>query len=136
MNTATVAFLIIAATFFLTDLIFRIIPNLIVIPAIGLGIFMTGHWVWVLLMIIPGLMLVGPQAFKTQNTAFIRWNGGDIKLFMMAGAFIGWLALPVLGVTLLFIKFYRFILRTTKPLPVAPFMFPASVLTLATIRIP
>lgn len=129
-------FLFLSAQLAVADFRHHLVPDWIVVPGIIAGVFMTHNWLWAAAMLIPGIFLVGYEAWRSLNMDLVRWHGGDIKLGIMAGAFCGWKAFVILLFTVCFIKSFRFVFDNQKPLPVAPFMFVASLLTLATIRIP
>lgn len=113
----TIALLLILLCFAVLDIRYKKIPNIAVIPAIVLGIVLTGYW-------LPALVM-----FILTTLIYIRyyWHGGDVKLFTMLGAFIGGYALIVLVSTLVLIYLFRIIRDYKLALPVAPFVFVSTV---------
>ncbi len=97
--------------FCITDIRYYKIPNVVVLPAILLGCILTGHWLPALIMLIVGAYLYEKEIFC----------GGDVKLLMLAGAFMGWLALPAFILSRLFILSYRYLKQNQEMLPYAPF---------------
>jgi len=116
-------FLLIAFILAVCDYRNLTIPNLIVIPAIAYGIYITGNWVSVIC-----IFLIGTELYRKN-----RICGGDLKLFMMAGAFTGWLSIPIILSTILFIKLFRKVASFHNVLPVAPFFFINSLFVLLTV---
>lgn len=122
-------FLIILLLFAILDLVEKRVPNLAVIPAIGIGIYLTGNWLPALIMFCLGA-LIYQEGY---------WRGGDVKLLAMIGAFLGYPALSILIVTFSLIKLFRLLRDYRLALPVAPFMFVATIGTLGLltfVRIP
>lgn len=104
------------------DLYQKRLPNLIVIPAALIACV----WLKTYNPTITAFLL-GCLIYKKDMLA-----GGDVKLFIMVTAFLGWIGLLALPITILFIKLYRKIRGNYAPLPVAPFMFFVSILTAIT----
>ena len=125
----TLAFLSILLLFAILDICLNKIPNLAVIPAIGIGIYLTGNWLPALIMFCLGA-LIYQEGY---------WRGGDVKLLAMIGAFFGFPALLVLPITFIFIFLFRTLRDYRLALPVAPFLFVATIGTLGLltfVRIP
>lgn len=101
------------------------IPNIIVLPAIACGIFLTGNWLAAIAMFIFG------AAIYKQNI----WRGGDVKLMALFGAFMGWPAVFILPITIGLIYTFRIIFRINEALPVTPFSFVAMLPFVVTIGI-
>lgn len=99
------------------DAKFRHISNMIVLPAtfIAAVCLNTGLSVGV-------TFLIGIWIYSKNKLA-----GGDIKLFIMCSAFLGWAGLVIYPLTILGIKLYRKIRDNYVPLAVAPFMTAASI---------
>lgn len=97
-----------------TDLKEYKIPNLIVLPAIVIGCALTGFWLQTLISFFTIFLLC-------EYSQIIRWTGGDIKLFAMIAAFIGWLFIPIFFVTYFFTKVYWFFMSYRMGFPLAPF---------------
>ena len=99
------------------DVKFRHISNMIVLPAtfIAAVCLNTGLAVGV-------TFLIGIWIYSKNKLA-----GGDIKLFIMCSAFLGWAGLAIYPLTILGIKLYRKIRDNYVPLAVAPFMTAASI---------
>ena len=95
----------------------RHIPNIIVIPATIIAMITLKTY-----MAVGVAFLIGLWVYSKQKVA-----GGDIKLYIMCSAFLGWAGLLVLPLALLLIKLYRKIRDNYAPLAVAPFVFVASV---------
>ena len=107
------------------DIYQRRLPNLIVLPAIVLGIVMKQQGIPVVLCFLIGLWI-----YKKNY-----WAGGDIKLFIMATAFLGWFGLGIVPLTALFLMGFRKLRNYHYPLPVAPFMTVASVVIVIAERL-
>ena len=99
------------------DVKFRHISNMIVLPAtfIAAVCLNTGLAVGV-------TFLIGIWIYSKNKLA-----GGDIKLFIMCSAFLGWAGLAIYPLTILGIKLYRKIRDNYAPLAVAPFITAVSV---------
>lgn len=110
-------FLIILTVLTIIDYHYFKIPNLIVLPAIGLGIWLTGNW-------LSAFVMFGLTALIYKEN---WWRGGDVKLMTFIGAFLGIKALFIFALTLIFIYLYRIIKNYTNPLPVTPFSFIAVI---------
>lgn len=115
----TLYFLIILFLFAILDIHIRMIPNIAVLPAIAVGIYLTGNW-------LPALIMFSLGAFIYSKEI---WRGGDVKLLTMIGAFIGYPAIAVLIVTFALIKLFRTLRDYRLALPVVPFMFVATIVT-------
>lgn len=112
-----VLFIILMIVLSYTDIRRRFIPNIVVIPAIVIGCYLTGNWLWA------GLMLtVGVTLFKKG-----KFCGGDGKLLAMMGAFIGIWAIPTALIGMGLLRAYRDIVLEFGALPVAPFLFAGSM---------
>lgn len=112
------------------DFKWYVLPNVIILPAIAICALITGNWQWALVMFAIGAALFGFQwtcpncgHVEEHKHAYSLHRGGDVKLFALLGAMIGWKALIVgiLGYACLFI--YRIIRDIHTSLPVTPFMF-------------
>jgi len=89
------------------------IPNLIVLPAILFGIYLTGNWHFAL-----ALFIIGASLFNMN-----RLCGGDLKLAVMVGAFMGGYSLPILLVAVILVLGVNRYLRFREPLmPFTPFV--------------
>ena len=100
------------AFFCFTDILYYVIPNWVVLPAIIIGGILTGNWIPAIIM-----FLIGALLFKKEKMA-----GGDVKLMAMAGAFLGMWALPAFIVSRLLVYSYRCIKKYNGVLPYAPFI--------------
>jgi len=94
------------------------VPNWIVLPAIGIGIYYTHLWREALLLFCISALLF--------NRGF--WRGGDVKLMAFIGSFLGLKALGVLALSILVIACYRLLLRYKEALPVTPFALASALL--------
>ena len=113
------------------------IPNLIVIPAIFIGVATTGNWHWALIMYIFGTILscYNPDKKKFEMNDSLEMEpgehmiyGGDVKLFAMIGAFMGIRSLAIVFTAYAFIFIYRLGKRIFyAPLPLTPFAMVASL---------
>ena len=101
-----------------------IIPNIIVLPAIAIGIYLTGNWQAALL-----IFMVGVFMYNFNNSKNL-WAGGDVKLMTMIGAFLGFYVIPIIALTFGFIKIYRWRMKIVTPIAVAPLSFFVSLLFL------
>jgi len=100
-----------------------IIPHSLVIPAIVLGIFMTGAWEWAIIMFIVGVLFYGCFYDHRYN---LRISGGDVKLLAMLGAFMALKSLYIFALALLIVLTYRWLKKCWhKPLPFTPFVLVA-----------
>lgn len=115
-----IAFFSLVGIIAIIDFYRHIIPNWIVIPGIIMGIIATGYWHYALIMFLTGALFF----YRS------RMCGGDVKLFTMAGAFLGFLSIPVFVLTLVQIRLYRIIKQIQIPLPITPFMLMCSILTI------
>lgn len=111
--------LLILLCFAILDIRTRMIPNIVVLPAIALGIYLTGHWLGALMMFFLGALIYSKNI----------WRGGDVKLLTMVGAFIGLPAVFVLIGTFILIYLFRFFRDYHLALPVAPFVLIATLAT-------
>lgn len=118
-------FIAILAVLALIDYFSFKIPNLIILPAIGYGIYLTGNWLAALIM-----FALAAVVFKHSF-----WRGGDVKLMCLIGAFMGLPAILILPMTLCLIYAFRITFRFNKVLPVTPFSFVAALPFIATIGI-
>lgn len=97
------------------------IPNIIVLPAIALGlVYSPGNWPWAL-----GMFILGTVMFYAHLMA-----GGDVKLLAMGGAFFGWVVFPSYLISRLLLWVYRKWRAVTSPLPYTPFFFLSSAITI------
>ena len=110
------------AIFSYTDIREFIIPNVLLFPALLMGSTMTGN----IVQPIAAFSLIALCAWKKA----LGWAGGDIKLFAMIAAFVGWLFLPILAMTIFLEKYYRYKTNDRNGLPLAPFSSVATVLIL------
>ena len=115
-----IIFMIIMLVLAITDYIYWYIPNYLVLPAIVVGCFLTGNW-------LPAIIVFTLGACLYNNK---YWRGGDVKLITMVAAFLGWLSFPILCATWALIKLFRLVRDNYQPLPVTPFMFLISLLTI------
>lgn len=105
------------------------IENFIVLPAIALGIYLTGNWHYAAITYL--LLTLFHYDEDLNKKGILKWGGGDVKLFTMIAAFMGWFVLPIVVLTLMFIKLYRatqYVFYAS--LPVAPFALMASLMFL------
>ena len=109
-------FILLMLYFCVTDLKYFRISNWVVLPAIALGIYLTGNW-------LPALVMFSLGAILFNNKQFA---GGDVKLLTMVGVFLGWYALLVYILSALFIRYFR-ARGNYGALPYAPFLFVASL---------
>ena len=121
MSIAILILLLCILTF--TDIKEYRLPNVIIFPAIVLGCILTSHY-------IPMLIAFLSVALLTKDSKYLRWSGGDVKLFALIASFIGWMFIPVLIMTNILLKIYRELTNSRLGLPLAPF---ASVSTLIVI---
>lgn len=112
-----VLFISLGSVLCVTDLVGRRIPNVIVLPAILLGIVINGHILWVCLMAILGILLYQEKF----------WAGGDVKIVMMLGAFLGQRSVIVFCLSILAVLLGRI---SKKQQPYAPYAFLTGVLFL------
>ena len=106
------------ATLAVIDGKFKVVPNVIVLPAIGYTIWQTGNWEWAIIM-----FCIGALVYERK-----RWGGGDVKLMMLGGAVFGWHSIIAVGLMWQLLYLYR--LKTgAGSLPVGPFFGISSVLT-------
>lgn len=103
--------------FCITDLKYFHISNWVVLPAIALGVYLTGNW-------FPALVMFGIGALLFQGGDLA---GGDVKLMAMTGAFTGVWALPAFILSRIFVYLYRIVKKETRVLPYAPFFTLASI---------
>ena len=98
------------------DYRYRIIPDAITLPGIGLAIMLTPS----LPVSIAGVLVAGClMAFVAD---FLDAGGGDVKLVAMIGAFLGIIStLASLGLALAFM-IAAFQISHKKSLPFAPFL--------------
>jgi len=110
----------------------EIIPNWIVLSAIGIGLYITHNFHWALTMFLAGVVLMKeeldcPKCDYVGNTMLSFWHGGDVKLMTLLGVFFGWQAMPIFLLTILGIYLYRKQNNYQGVLPVAPFVLLASM---------
>lgn len=118
-------FLSLLILFTVTDIKWFFIPNLIVLPFILLGGYLTNNWLWgVVLFLIGSLMFIRK-----------RWRGGDVKLIALTGMFLGGWAVVVFFLSTTILYLYRLLMNKRDELPYAPFLFVSSLLTIGTIRL-
>ncbi len=111
------------------------IPNIIVIPGIICGLCLTGYWLPTLSMLALGMCIFRyPRPVYMPIKKHRRWGGGDVKLMMMAGAFLGWLAIPIMVLTLLMTRIVKKFKVSGRLMPsdrngiaVAPYALAASI---------
>jgi Flp pilus assembly protein protease CpaA len=118
-------FIILMFVLAITDYLHWHIPNLIVLPAIIIGCFLTDNWLWALVTFI-----LASGLYKKRF-----WRGGDVKLITMVASFLGLVALPIFGATWSLIKLFRIVGDNYQPLPVAPFMFLATIWTIGLLQL-
>lgn len=100
-----------------TDIKRYYVPNIVVLPGIALGIYLTGNWLSPIIM-----FCIGAWLFQTK-----RIEGGDVKVFAMIGAFIEYKALPMLIIAYTLTYFYRRVYNIRTNLPFMPFLTIASL---------
>jgi leader peptidase (prepilin peptidase) / N-methyltransferase len=103
-----------------TDMKHLTISNWVVLPAIIIGVAMTGYWLTALIMGWIGIWL-----YKRE-----RICGGDVKLLAMLGAFLSWKAFFVFALSRGLVYLYRKIKNYNGLLPYTPFVAGACVLLL------
>lgn len=94
------------------------ILNIMVYPAILVGVLYTGFFLQTISAFIVMALLLKD---KEKQWGLLRWSGGDVKLFLLIAAFKGWLFLPAIIGTELLIRLYRLKFNHHNVLPVAPF---------------
>lgn len=102
------------------------IYNWIIFPAIGVGCYLTGYWIWAVVTFLAlSYITFEPEL---NPCGLKRWGGGDVKLFTMIAAFIGGWVIAVLILSELLQKAY-FGLRigAFSAVPVAPFALIATL---------
>lgn len=109
--------LILLLLFTITDIKWFYIPNLIVLPAILIGGFLTKNWLYGALLFMMGAYLYEKKL----------WRGGDVKLVSMIGMFLGVLAIPIMFTGLVLTKLFRKLCDYRDNLPVAPFLLIATI---------
>jgi len=131
VNMAKAIFIMLMATLALIDWRTMRIHNWIVLPAIGLGVYLTSNWHWALATYVGIALLYHDTELNPRG--IISLGGGDVKLFTMIAAYLGIFVVPIFVFTLLLVKAYRtarYIFY--EPLPVAPFALLVSICFLAT----
>jgi hypothetical protein len=127
MNPVIAIFLIVMLITTFTDIKYRLVFNWLLYPAIFMVLCLTFNWidVFVCFFVVAALIKSG----------FLKWFecGGDVKVMMFVAACFGWIFVPVLLLTRFLVILYRRIykLNAWYKLPVTPFAFTASVITLA-----
>ncbi len=146
----TIALLVILLCFAILDILYKKIPNILVLPLIIIGIyFIHSNFVPALIMLAIGASLFGyinqcphcktelicPKCGYVERhiTPLSFWRAGDIKMVTCIGAFIGFMAIPVFLISLILNKIFRRITRNNEPLAYAPFLFVSTVITQGTI---
>ena len=119
-----IIFMMIMILLVITDYLYWHIPNFIVLPAIILGCLLTKNWLPATIMFALGACLYNKK----------YWRGGDVKLITMVASFLGWMALAIFGATWTLIKLFRIARDNYQPLPVAPFMFLATLGTIGLLQ--
>src|SRR3990167_6694423 len=97
-------FILILLTLAIIDYLYFKIPNLIILPAVAIGIYLTGNWLSALIM-----FFLSAYIYK-----YNWWRGGDVKLMALIGAFLGMRAIIILPFTLILLYLYRIIFKKTK----------------------
>lgn len=120
----SVLLIILLVTIAIMDVKMFRIMNVIVYPAIGIALFHTGYWIETLTAFTVMALLLKDEEKKW---GLLNWCGGDVKLFMLIAAFKGWLFIPVLIGTELFIRLYRWSSNYKFGLPVTPFCLASSI---------
>lgn len=113
---ALVVFIALMAVLCVLDCKFRVVPNLIVIPAMTVATIAFKTY-------IPVLMTFG-LAMLIYNRGF--WCGGDVKLATMVSAFMGFPGFVAVCLSTLLVKIYGDI-KNTHFIPTAPFMLVAVI---------
>jgi Flp pilus assembly protein protease CpaA len=105
-----VAIILILALLSYFDIRYRIVPNVVTIPMIAFGIYLTGNWMW------------AGVAFSVMAMAYREkiFCGGDVKLMTMLAAFIGAGVVIPFFISLFFLGMFRCIKR--MPVPYTPFL--------------
>jgi prepilin signal peptidase PulO-like enzyme (type II secretory pathway) len=102
------------------------IPNLIVLPCILIGGYLTNNWLWMGI-----LFLIGALMFNRN-----KWGGGDVKLLALIGGFMGGWAILSMAISIILLRLYRtFMNKKDERLPYAPFLFVSSILTIGTTKL-
>lgn len=108
----TYIFILLMAFFCFTDILFYKISNWVILPAIIFGGLLIGNWIPAIIM-----FLIGALLFNKEKMA-----GGDVKLMMMTGVFLGVWALPAFILSRCFVWIYRIIKKENGVLPYTPFI--------------
>ncbi|MCD6346467.1 MAG: prepilin peptidase [Bacteroidales bacterium] len=137
-----IIFILVMAALALIDWKTRIVPNLIIFPAMAIGLYFTQNWIWALLMFTIGVILscynpsTGVWEFEDSDSLKMEEGnhliyGGDVKLMAMIGIFLGIKAIAVVIFTAIFISIYRCVkYQFYSNLAVTPFAFAVSLLFL------
>lgn len=105
-----IAIILILALLSYFDIRYRIVPNVVTIPMIALGIYLTGNWMW------------AGVAFSVMAMAYREkiFCGGDVKLMTMIAAFVGAGVVVPFITSLFLLGLFRCIKR--MPVPYTPFV--------------
>lgn len=99
----------------------KMLPNIIMLPAIVFFSVINGTWVFTLFSLLLGSFIYSRTLFG-QNI-----SEGDVKLICLIGAMFGWMS-PIIGLlTIITISVIRYFTGERRPLAFTPFM----VLTLS-----
>lgn len=111
-------FIAICVIISLCDIKKFLIPNWIVLPAIAIGIYLTGNWHWALLM-----FSIGAVFYR-----YKYWAGGDVKMLSMVGAFLGIKTLYILGIFIIIVNIIKIRKAKAEPIALAPYLFASSLI--------
>ncbi len=122
-------FIILMLIFCITDIKYFHISNWIVLPAILLGLYFTNFWWQTLITGGIGAMFfyqetICPYCGKVAEvikTPLSCFAGGDVKLMLMASAFLGYKAIGIFIVSRLLVWIYKKVIRPSGGIAYAPF---------------
>lgn len=117
------ALLFFMGIFSFTDIRENKIPNIVMFPAVLATLYKTHFF-------IEALIAFFLLAFLSENGWFIKWAGGDVKLFTLIAAFKGWMFIPIFILTCGIVNFYRFWKNYRLGIPLAPFATLATIIIL------
>ena len=101
------------------DIKTKVVPNILVMPLIFLGCYLTGNWAWALIIFCFGYVIYEKLIL-----------GGDVKLMTMVAAFLGCSVVTAVFFSFSFLLLYRFLSRDSEGLAYTPFLFLGSMISL------